>query len=305
MQTETVSPRSRGLDTWSGAEILEALLEGQLAAVAAVRAVLPALDAAAAAAVARLRRGGRLVYVGAGTSGRIAIQDGVELTPTFSWPAERLVFLMAGGEPALLHAAEGAEDDAAAAEAAIDRAGVGPDDVVVGLAASGGTPYTVAAVRRARARGALTLGVANNPGAPLLEAAEHPLLLATGPEAIAGSTRMKAGTAQKVLANLFSTLVMVKLGRVHDGYMVDLRATNRKLVRRSLRMLMQLTGVGEAAAQAALDACRGRVKPAVLVLRGLTAEAAEAALEQAGGSLRAALAGVDHAEPPLGSAAPG
>lgn len=292
MDTETVSPRSLGLDTWSGAEILEALLEGQLAAVAAVRAVLPALDTAAAAAVERLRRGGRLVYAGAGTSGRIAIQDGVELTPTFRWPADRLVFLMAGGEPALLRAVEGAEDDAAAAEAAVDGAAIGPADVVIGLAASGATAYTVAAVRRARARGALTLGVAHNPGTPLLDAAEHPLLLATGPEAIGGSTRLKAGTAQKVLVNLFSTLVMVKLGRVHDGYMVDLLATNRKLVRRSLRMLMQLTGAGEAAAQAALDACGGRVKPAVLVLHGLTADAAAAALETAGGSLRAALAGL-------------
>ena len=198
MGTETVSEAFRGIDTWPGSRILEAMLDGKLAAVEAVRAALPALDAAAEQAVVRLKRGGRLVYAGAGTSGRIALQDGVELTPTFGWPAEKLVYLMAGGARAVTESVEGAEDDAAAAEADVDAADVGPDDVVLALAASGTTPYTIGVVRRARERGALTIAIANNAGTPLLDAAEHPALLETGSEVIGGSTRMKAGTAQKV-----------------------------------------------------------------------------------------------------------
>ncbi len=292
MRTEAVSPRYAGLDTWPGAEALEALLESQLAAVAAVRPALPALEAAVEAAAARLGAGGRLAYAGAGTSGRIAVQDGVELTPTFRWPAERLVLLLAGGEAALTRAIEGAEDDAAAGAAAVDAAGLAAADVVLGLAASGGTRYTVAAIERARARGALTVGLANSPGAPLLAAAEHPVLLDTGPEAVAGSTRLKAGTAQKVALNLFSTLAMARLGRLYGGYMVDLLATNAKLAARSVAMLQSITGCAEPAARDALERCGGRVKPAVLVLRGLDPRAAEAALERAGGSLRAALEGL-------------
>ncbi len=290
MTTETASDRYRGMDAWPGEKILDAMLDGQQTAVAAVRPALPAMEAAASAAVPRLRRGGRLVYAGAGTSGRIALQDGVELAPTFGWPTDRVVYLLAGGEGALIDSVEGAEDDRGAAAAAVDAAAVGPDDVVLGLAASGTTPYTVAAIERSRRRGALTVGVANNAGAPLLAAAEHPVLLDTGAEVIAGSTRMKAGTAQKAMLNLFSSLVMVKLGRVHDGYMVDVVATNAKLVRRGEAMLMEMTGADEAAARAALARSNGHVKTAVLVLRGLTPDAAAAALERADGSLRGALA---------------
>ncbi len=290
MSTEDVSPRFRGLDAWPSGDILAAMAEGQMAAIAAVHAALPALAAAAEAAAARLQAGGRIVYLGAGTSGRIAVQDGVELTPTFDWPGERLVFLLAGGEAALTRSIEGAEDDTGAAEGAVDGAGLGPADVAVGLAASGGTPYTCAGLARARARGALTIGIANSPAARLLGLAEHAVLLDTGPEAIAGSTRMKAGTAQKAALNLWSTLVMVRLGRVHDGQMVDLRATNRKLVARSEAMLVRLTGCESEAARAALARCGGRVKPAVLVLaRNLSPEQARAALDRAGGHLRAAL----------------
>ncbi len=290
MTTETASDRYRGMDAWPGEKILDAMLDGQQTAVAAVRPALPAMEAAASAAVPRLRRGGRLVYAGAGTSGRIALQDGVELAPTFGWPTDRVVYLLAGGEGALIDSVEGAEDDRGAAAAAVDAAAVGPDDVVLGLAASGTTPYTVAAIERSRRRGALTVGVANNAGAPLLAAAEHPVLLDTGAEVIAGSTRMKAGTAQKAMLNLFSSLVMVKLGRVHDGYMVDVVATNAKLVRRGEAMLMEMTGADEAAARAALARSNGHVKTAVLVLRGLTPDTAAAALQRADGSLRGALA---------------
>lgn len=289
MSTESVSPRYAFLDTWPDGEILAAMVEGQFAAVAAVRAALPALEAAAAAAVPRLGRGGRLAYAGAGTSGRIGVQDGVELTPTFRWPAERLVFLLAGGDDSLLHSIEGAEDDAAEARAAVDRAGLGADDVLLGVAASGTTAYTIGAVEQARAAGALTIGVANNEGAPLLRAAEHAVLLDTGPEVVAGSTRMKAGTAQKIALNLFSTLLMIRLGRVYGGYMVDVQATNRKLVQRSERMLVRLTGCTDEAARTALETAGGSVKTAVLVLRGLDRAAAEAALDAADGHLRRAL----------------
>ncbi len=289
MSTESVGARYRGLDAWPSRDILDVFTEGQMAAIAAVRAAAGQIEAAAEAVTARLRAGGRLVYVGAGTSGRLALLDGVELTPTFDWPSERVVSLLAGGERALVHAVEGAEDDREAGARDIATADVAANDAVIAVAASGSTPYTIAALEAGRARGALGIGIANNPGAPLLAAAEYPILLDTGTEAIGGSTRMKAGTAQKATLNLLSSLVMTRLGRVHDGYMVDLRATNAKLRRRSERMLMEITGTSEEAARDALARCAGRVKPAVLVLKGLTPDAAERALAEAGGSLRNAL----------------
>ena len=289
MSTESVGARYRGLDAWPSRDILDVFTEGQMAAIAAVRAAAGQIEAAAEAVTARLRAGGRLVYVGAGTSGRLALLDGVELTPTFDWPSERVVSLLAGGERALVHAVEGAEDDREAGARDIATADVAANDAVIAVAASGSTPYTIAALEAGRARGALGIGIANNPGAPLLAAAEYPILLDTGTEAIGGSTRMKAGTAQKATLNLLSSLVMTRLGRVHDGYMVDLRATNAKLRRRSERMLMEITGTSEEAARDALARCAGRVKPAVLVLKGLTPDAAERALAEAGGNLRIAL----------------
>jgi len=287
--TERVDPRYEQLDAWDGAAALEAMWEGQLAAVAAVRPALPVLAAAAEAAAVRLAGGGRLVYAGAGTSGRIGVQDGAELPPTFDWPGERLLLLMAGGEQAFTRSIENAEDDAAAAATAVDAHGIGAADVVLGTAASGSTPYTVAVVRAARARGALTIGIANSPGGTLLEAAEFAVLAETGAEVIAGSTRMKAGTAQKVVLNLFSSLVMVRLGRVHRGLMVDMQARNAKLRARAVRMLRTLTGRDDAALEAALVVSGGRVKTAVLVLEGLDRAAAEALLAAHGNSLRAAL----------------
>jgi N-acetylmuramic acid 6-phosphate etherase len=286
--TETSSERFDGLDSWPDAAVLSAFLEGQMAAVAAVQPALPAIATAVAAAVPRLAAGGRLIYVGAGTSGRIGVQDGVELPPTFDWPPDRLLLLMAGGRDAFTRSIEGAEDDRATAER--DIAGAGPADVVLGIAASGTTPYTLACVQAARARGALTIGIANSPHTPLLAASEHPILAATGAEVIAGSTRMKAGTAQKIVLNLFSSLLMVRLGRVYRGQMVDMIAANEKLRRRAERMLMSLTGRNLPDVQAALTETRGRVKPAVLVLEGMTGDAATALLARHGGHLRPALA---------------
>lgn len=287
--TETIDPRYQDLDQWDPARILTALWEGQLAAVAATGNALPAIGAAASDAVIRLARGGRLVYVGAGTSGRIGVQDGAELPPTFDWPPDRLVLLMAGGDAAFTRSIENAEDDAAAAEAAIEHHAIGPDDVIVGIAASGATPFTVSAIRAAHARGALTIGIANSPNGALLRAAAHPILAETGAEAIAGSTRMKAGTAQKVILNLFSTLVMVQLGRVHRGLMVDMQARNEKLRHRAERMLSHLTGDPPAAIRAALDETEGSVKLAVLVLQGLDRAGAQALLNENGQNLHRAL----------------
>lgn len=289
--TETASPRYRGLDTWDDPTLLDALLESQLAAVAAVRAALPTLAAAAGAMVARLHQGGRLIYVGAGASGLLALQDGLELPQTFGWPRARLVLLLAGGQD--LHSLGGAEDDAETARDAIAALALQAADVVLGVAASGSTPYTVAALEAAGQRGALTVGIANNPDRPLLKAAARPVLLDTGPEAIAGSTRMKAGTAQKAALNLLSTLIMTRLGHVHDTYMVDMVIDNAKLRERGLAMLTTITGRGREEAAAALARCQDRIKPAVLVLHGLEPAAAERLLTATQGSLRAALARLD------------
>ncbi len=287
--TESVDPRFTDLDAWPPAAALAAMWEGQMTAAAAVRAALPAIEQAVAAAVPLLAAGGRLAYAGAGTSGRLGVQDGAELTPTFDWPAERVVLLLAGGEAALTTAIENAEDDADAAREAVARHRLGSGDVLLGVAASGATPYTLAAIEAARGRGALTIAVINSPG-PMARAAEHVLLAETAPEVLAGSTRMKAGTAQKIMLNLFSTLLMLRLGRVHRGLMVDMLARNAKLRARARRMLRHLTGADEAAAEAALAATGGRVKPAVLVLAGVPADAAADLLARHDGQLRAALA---------------
>jgi N-acetylmuramic acid 6-phosphate etherase len=290
--TESISPRLRDLDRWPAADVLLAMWEGQLAAVAAVRVALPGIEQAAAAALPFLTRGGRLIYAGAGTSGRIGVQDGAELPPTFDWPEHRLVLLMAGGDAAFTRSIENAEDDRAAAQRDVAAHDIGADDVAIGIAASGSTPYTTSVITECARRGALTIGIANSPGGALLAACAHPILVETGAEPIAGSTRLQAGTAQKVVLNLFSTLVMVRMGRVHRGLMVDMNARNAKLRLRAVRMLQDLTGAGDAAIGAALDEAGGRVKTAVLVLRGLDQAAADSLLAKHEGDLHAALAGM-------------
>ncbi|MDP3737718.1 MAG: N-acetylmuramic acid 6-phosphate etherase [Hyphomonadaceae bacterium] len=290
MTTEDVSPRFLDLDLWETIDGLKALHEGQMEAVAAVKPALPAIAAAVDAAVPRLRRGGRLVYVGAGTSGRIAVQDGAELLPTFNWPSEQVVFAIAGGERALLRAVENAEDSGADGAAAMELNKVGADDVVLGVAASGNTPFTVAALKAARESGALTVGIANNAGSQVLAASEHPILIETGAEAVAGSTRMKAGTAQKVVLNLFSTMAMVRMGRVYRGLMVDMRPTNEKLRRRAVQMVATLTGCAEEVAAGVVAKSGGDVKLAVLFARGLESDAAKVLLAKHDGNLRHALA---------------
>jgi N-acetylmuramic acid 6-phosphate etherase len=288
MDTEDRLERWRDADTWSAEKSLAAMLDGQMAAFDAVRDALPGLARAVEAAADRLRRGGRLVYAGAGASGRLAVQDGVELHPTFGWPRERLCYVIAGGERALVKSIEGAEDDADAAVAAVDGLAISATDVVVALAASGRTTFTCAVQQRARAAGALTIGVANNANTSLLDEAEIPVLLATGPEFLAGSTRMTAGTAQKIALNLLSTQTMMALGRVYQGFMIDVVPTNAKLVARAKGIVQALTGTTPAEAAGLWERAGGDLKLAVLLADGCELEQAKARLAAAGGNLRQA-----------------
>src|SRR5215813_1150555 len=297
MDTERASPRYSDLDVWAPLDIVEAIIQGQFTAIAAVRAARFALLEAALAAAERLRNGGRLVYVGAGTSGRLAVQDGAELVPTFSWPQERLLLLIAGGRNALLRSVEGAEDAVDQAHRLAEQHDIGADDVVIAVAASGTTPFTVSCLNEAKRRGALTIGVANNRDTPILNGADHAIWLDTGAEPIAGSTRMKAGTAQRITLNVFSSLVMILLGRVYEGLMVDVQAVNQKLVRRSESILQRLTACTSEQARTALARAGGNVKLAILLLHGCDVNEASDILDRAGGQLRVALAAVGKPTP--------
>ena len=296
MPTETVDPRFADVDRWPTVSVVETMLEGQLAAIAALKDQTGAIAAAAEAAAARMRKGGRLVYAGAGTSGRLAVQDGVELTPTYNWPSNRLVFLVAGGTSALTRSVEGAEDNVEVARDEVAAAEVGPDDVLIAVAASGRTPYAVAALEAARAHGALTIAIANNPGTPLLAAAEHPIVADTGAEIVAGSTRMKAGTAQKAALNMLSTAIMLRCGLVHRGLMVNMRISNEKLAQRARRMVATLAGIDEPRAADALELAGNDLRRAVLIARGLSPQDAAERLARAGGDLGDALASLGQPE---------
>lgn len=290
MRTEQISPRYVELDSWSTAEMIAAMYEGQLAAVAAVRGALGAIGAAVEEAVPALQRGGRIVYAGAGTSGRIGVQDGSELPPTYDWPTDRLVFAVAGGLDALVRSAEQAEDNEAAGARVMEEAKINASDVVIGIAASGTTPFTVGVLRAANAANAVTIAVASNPGAPLFESARHRILVDTGSEVIAGSTRMNAGTAQKIVLNLFSTTVMIKMGRIYRGLMVDMRARNAKLRRRAVAIVSEIIRCDAGDATRYLDQAEGDVKTAVLIGIGLDRAKAVQLLEEHGGNLRSAIA---------------
>ena len=290
MDTERHSPRYTAIDLWSPADILDAMIEGQFSAVAAVRAARPALEEAVLAMEPRMREGGRLVYAGAGTSGRLAVQDGAELMPTFSWPQDRLLLLIAGGREALIQAVEGAEDESEEAVGLVRRHSIDARDVLIAVAASGTTPFTLACLQEAKQRGALTVGIANNRNTPILENAEHPIWLDTGPEPIAGSTRMKAGTAQRIALNVLSSRVMIRLGRVFEGLMVDLHAGNKKLVQRSEKILIELSGRRREEVRDALERAKGSVKLALLLLEGCDINEAMKTLDRTGGELRTAKA---------------
>lgn len=289
MDTERTSPRYADIDIWCPRDILDALIEGQFSAAAAVRGARSAIAAAATGLESKLRCGGRLAYAGAGTSGRLAVQDGAELAPTFGWPRERLLLFLAGGDEAMMHAVEGAEDDVAAASALVLRHRLSTQDALIAVSASGGTPFTLQCLREANQLGALTIGLANNAGAPILAEAQHPIFLDTGPEPIAGSTRMNAGTAQRIALGLLSTLTMIGLGRVHAGLMVDVKPTNAKLVARQERILGQLTGRNGEEIRRALRRAGGNGKLAVLLLEGCGLAEAQGLLDRAEGRLRTAM----------------
>ncbi len=290
LATEQPSPQHPDLDLLSTPELLAALLDDQAGALRAVQAAAPVIAVAVDLTAERLLLGGRLVYLGAGTSGRLGVLDGVELLPTFSWPPKRLVTLIAGGQGAMFRSAEGAEDDREAGERDLRAARLSRHDVLIALAASGTTPYVLGGVEYARSVGALSIGISNNPGSPLLLLAQVAITLDTGPEVISGSTRLKAGTAQKMTLNALSSAVMVRLDKVYGNLMVDLKVSNAKLRRRAVSLTVLASGASHAEAERALAEAGDQVKIAAVMLRlGLDADAARSALGQVGGSLRAVL----------------
>ena len=288
MQTELPNPRTAAIDRAPTIEILRLMNDEDAAVPGVVRAALPAIAAAVDAIVAGIERGGRLIYVGAGTSGRLAAIDAAECVPTFNTDPGLVICLLAGGEGAMTRSVEAAEDDPDAGRAELLARGLTANDVVVGVAASGRTPYVLGAVEAARAAGAPTAGIACSAPSPLLEAVDIPIPAVTGPEVIAGSTRLKAGTAQKLILNMLTTASMIRLGKVYRNRMVDVRASNDKLVWRARRMIAELIGVDEGAAGELLDRAGGQVKTAIVVgLLGVSADEARARLAAAKGRLAA------------------
>lgn len=284
-RTEARHKHSDGLHARDEMVVLDQILAAQIDALQSLRPVMGRIVAAADAAAQTLRRGGKMGYAGAGSSGLMALADCLELPGTFGIPPDRIPMMFAGGTQALLHMTGGVEDDPALALADLDRAGLTAGDVVLCLAASGGTPYTLTIAREAQARGITVVGFANVADCALLQLADIPVLLDTGPEIISGSTRMGAGTTQKVALNMLSVLVGIGLGHVHDGYMVNVIADNAKLIDRAARIVADVAGVGPDTARIALQQSGGPVKPAILIAKGMTPEGARHALDQSQGHL--------------------
>lgn len=292
LATEAARPDLGDLDCRSTSEIVCILVEGQASALAAAQAAVPQLAAAADVVAVQLAKGGRLFYVGAGTSGRLAVLDAAECPPTFGSSPDTVVALMAGGETANTRAIEGAEDDAEAGADALRAQGLTADDVVVGIAASGRTAYVVGALRYARDLGVPTVAIVNNAGSPMAGVAAHAVELLTGPEVIAGSTRLSAGTAQKIALSTLSTAVMVRLGKTYGPYMIDMHASNLKLRRRALRMIQRITNADEDTAAHTLSDADGSLKTAVVaLLANCSVSEAKRRLDLAGGRVRDAVAG--------------
>ncbi len=291
MTTEAFRPELAEIDRMSTLDIARAMNGEDAAVPAAVAARLPEIAAAVDAVAARMSRGGRLVYAGAGTAGRLGVLDASECPPTFNTEPGQVVGLIAGGPQAMVTSVEGAEDSAELARADLDALALTADDTVVGVSASGRTPYAIGAVEHARALGALTVGLACNAGSALAAAAEHGIEVVTGPELITGSTRLKAGTAQKLVLNMLSTITMIRLGKTYGNLMVDVRASNEKLRARSRRIVALATGAGDEEIERALAATDGEVKHAILtLLADVDGPTAARLLEDSDGHLRAALA---------------
>lgn len=287
MLTEQRNPRTYEIDKLNTLEVLQVINDEDKTVALKVELVLPQIAQAVEAIAARLAAGGRLIYIGAGTSGRLGILDAVECVPTYSTPPEMVQGIIAGGAPAVTRSVEGAEDDEALAIADLKQVNLTPQDALVGIAASGYTPYVLAAVRYANEIGAFTAGVACNVPAPLLDVAQIGIGVPVGPEVITGSTRMKSGTAQKMVLNMLSTATMVRLGKVYGNLMVDMQMTNSKLVRRARGIVMQVTGVDETRADELLRQAEGKAKLAIVIhATGTAAEEAQQRLDAAHGRLR-------------------
>jgi N-acetylmuramic acid 6-phosphate etherase len=290
LETERRRADGADLDAASTRELVGRMVQEDKLVPLAVERAADAIAAAIDLVAERLEDGGRLIYVGAGTSGRIGVMDAVETRPTFSMPVDRVVGVLAGGIDAFASASEGAEDDEEQGAREIDDLAVGPHDVVVGITASGRTPFVIGAIGRARERGAATVGVSSNPGAQLSEMVDRPIEVVVGPELIAGSTRLKAGTAQKLVLNMISTISMIRIGRTYKNLMIGVRATNDKLRLRARRIVEEATGAGPEEAATALEAAGGEIPTAiVMILRDVPAREAADRLAAAGGNLRAAL----------------
>lgn len=289
-QTEMVHASAPGFDLRPPQEALTILAAAQVEAAEAVREAVPAIAEAAELAADCLRRGGRLIYAAAGSSGLMALADALELPGTYGIARDRIKVLLAGGLAGLTNMVGGPEDDAEAARTEIGAAAVGPNDCIIALTASGYTPYPMAAVRAGRAAGARTIAISNNHGAPIFAEVDVAICLPTPPEVIAGSTRMGAGTAQKIALNMLSTMMATQLGHVHDGYMVNVIADNLKLRGRAKRIVMAISGVDENAAADALERAAGAVKVAILLAAGADGvEGAQRMLAESDGHLRPAL----------------
>ena len=288
--TEARNPSTMAIDTLSPLEIVTLINEEDAGVAVAVRQHLPQIAQAVDIIVHRLRRGGRLFYFGAGTSGRLGVLDASEMPPTYSTPPELVQGIIAGGDAALRRSVEAAEDDPQAGAQAVREAQVNATDAVVGITASGGAPWVLGALAEARRRGAATIALTCNPDSPLARQTDVFIAPLVGPEVIAGSSRMKAGTAQKMVLNMLSTATMIRLGKVYGNLMVDVQPTNAKLRRRAVRILQEAAGVHEDAAQAALNATGYQVKTAlVMLLAGVDVDAARRRLALAQGFVRRAV----------------
>ena len=291
LTTEAFRPELADIDQLPTLDIARLMNGEDVTVPAAVARRLPEIAAAIDAVAARMAQGGRLVYAGAGTAGRLGVLDASECPPTFNTDPAQVVGLIAGGPEAMVTSVEGAEDSKELARADLDALKLTPLDTVVGVSASGRTPYAIGAVEHARAQGALTIGLACNAHSALAAAAEHGIEVVVGPELVTGSTRLKAGTAQKLVLNMLSTITMIRLGKTYGNLMVDVRASNEKLRARSRRIVALATGAEDEEIERALAETDGEVKNAILVLlTGVDGPAATRLLEESGGHLRAALA---------------
>ncbi|MFC8347653.1 N-acetylmuramic acid 6-phosphate etherase [Streptomyces sp. NPDC057280] len=291
LTTEAFRPELADIDQLPTLDIARLMNGEDVTVPTAVAERLPEIAAAIDAIAARMAQGGRLVYAGAGTAGRLGVLDASECPPTFNTDPAQVVGLIAGGREAMVTSVEGAEDSKELARADLDALKLTPLDTVVGVSASGRTPYAIGAVEHARAQGALTIGLSCNAHSALAAAAEHGIEVVVGPELVTGSTRLKAGTAQKLVLNMLSTITMIRLGKTYGNLMVDVRASNEKLRARSRRIVALATGAGDDEIERALAETDGEVKNAILViLTGVDGPAATRLLEESGGHLRAALA---------------